>query len=189
MADQLAADEGKVKSGIGAILSWAGGIASAVITAVLIYHFTQPAPPVTPPAPTIAPVALNGVVANSATHTLIGSANVTVTLGPNTVQQLTDPLGRYSVVLVPVGADANMGNVKIAAPGYVDYSNSVELQPGNNYAEIAINPVPPPSPTPGSPVAVQPVQLVPHAGIVLKKPPANYVKSSETAFAGLKKKE
>jgi len=186
MADQLAADEGKVKSGIGAILSWAGGIASAVITAVLIYHFTQPAPPVTPPAATIAPVALNGVVANSATHMLIGSANVTVTLGPNTVQQLTDPLGRYSVVLAPVGADANMGNVKIAAPGYVEYSNSVALQPGNNYAEIAIDPVPPPSAP--APVAGTTPAAAPHASIVLKKPPPDYVKSAETAIAGLKKK-
>jgi hypothetical protein len=188
----MAVDEGKVKSSIGAVLTWAGGIASAVITAVLIYHFTQPTPtpPVTPPAQAISPVALNGVVADATTHTLIGSATVIVTLGPNTVQQVTDPLGRYSVVLAPVGADANMGNVKVAAPGYVAYSNSVALQPGDNYAEIAIDPVPPPapSPTPGSPVKVQPIQVLPPAAIVLKRPPPNYVKSAETAFAGLKKK-
>jgi len=185
----MAVDESKVKSSLGAVLTWAGGIAGSVIAAVLIYHFTQPAPtpPVTPPAPTIAPVALNGVVADANTHTLIGSATVVVTLGTNTVQQLTDPLGRYSVVLAPVGADANMGSMKISAPGYVEYTNSVALQPGDNYAEIAIDPVPPPAPAPTPGSQVQPVHVSPPAAIVLKKPPPNYVKKTETAFAGVKK--
>jgi hypothetical protein len=187
----MAADEGAVKSSIGAVLKWAGGIASAVITAVLIYHFTQPTPTpaVTPPAASMAPVALNGVVADANTHTLIGSATVVVTLGPNTVQQVTDPLGRYSVVLAPVGADANMGNVKVSAPGYVEYANSVALQPGDNYAEIAIDAVPPaaPTPTPGKPSQVQPIHVSPKAAIVVKKPPPAYKKAAVTAYAGLKK--
>jgi hypothetical protein len=157
---------------------------------VLIYHFTQPTPvPPVPPQPqVIAPVALNGVVANADTHTLIGSATVVVTLGPNTVQQLTDPLGRYSVVLAPVGPDANMGSVKIMAPGYLDYANSVALQPGDNYAEIAIDPVPPPPPAPthGNPTQVQPIRVLPPAAIVLKRPPPDYVKSA-TVYAGVKK--
>jgi hypothetical protein len=128
-------------SSLGAFLKWAGGIVSAVLIGVLTFWLTRtPTPP--QPAPTVPPVGLNGVVANSDTHVLIGSATVAVTLGPNTVQQTTDPLGRYSVVLAPVGPDANMGTVKIAAPGYQEYENTVALQPGDNYAEIAIDPVP-----------------------------------------------
>jgi hypothetical protein len=213
MADNVssASAESNSGSGLGAFLKWAGGIVSAVLIAVLTFWLTRtPAPAPTPP--TVPPVGLNGVVANSDTHVLIGSATVAVTLGPNTVQQTTDPLGRYSVVLAPVGQTANMGTVKIAAPGYLEYTNSVALQPGDNYAEIAIDPAPSPvvaavpAPTPtvaapqaGAPQATAPtamktmaarrVESIPvlKAGIVLKKPPANYVKSSVTAFAGVKK--
>jgi len=199
-------------SPMGAFLKWAGGIVSAVLIAVLTFWLTRtPTPP--QPTPTVPPVGLNGVVANSDTHVLIGSATVAVTLGSNTVQQTTDPLGRYSVVLAPVGPDANMGTVKISAPGYMEYSNSVALQPGDNYAEIAIDPVsspvadvPPPAPAPsqaapgqsaakpqGGQMAVKAKPSAPEtipvlkAAIVLKKPPPNYVKSKVTAFAGVKK--
>lgn len=207
MADDVSsADSSNSGGNLAAFLKWAGGIVSAVLIGVLTFWLTRtPTPPPAPtPQPTVPPVALNGVVANSDTHVLIGSANVAVTLGPNTVQQQTDPLGRYSVVLAPVGAQANMGSVKIAAPGYLEYTNSVALQPGDNYAEIAIDPVPAPvvigTPAPATPstargatavqpdvkVAVRPAPVL-KAGIVLKKPPPDYVKTAVTAYAGVKK--
>jgi hypothetical protein len=207
MADNVSSVESNGGGNLAAFLKWAGGIVSAVLIAVLTFWLTRtPTPPAPAPvAATVPPVALNGVVANSETHELIGSANVTVVLGTNTVQQLTDPLGRYSVVLAPVGPAANMGSVKIAAPGYQEYENTVALQPGDNYAEIAIDPVPvvtavvPPEAVGGAAKtstgkaapAAQPAKEetipVKQAAIVLKKPPENYVKKAVTAFAGVKK--
>src|SRR6266851_8073277 len=126
-----------------------GGIAGSVITAVLIYYLTRPAAP----KPVIEPTALNGFVADAVSHQLVRNASVTVALGQNSAHQLTDALGRYSVVLASIGPDANMGSVDIQAPGYVAYSNTVALRPGDNFAEITIDAIPP---TPASPPIAAP---------------------------------
>jgi hypothetical protein len=180
---------------------WVGGIAASVITAVLIYHFTNPPQP-PPPPPTVAPTAVNGIVADSTSHELIRNAVVTVALGPNSAHQATDALGRYSVVLASTSPDPNMGNVDVQAPGHLAYSNTVLLRPGDNYAEITIDADPPPAPAapagapapvaapaaaptqpaPG-PVAVNPA-LIAHARIVLKAPPPGYTKAI-TTYSGV----
>jgi hypothetical protein len=185
-----------------AFLKWIGGIAASVITAVLIYHFTEPTPP-PPPPPSVAPTAVNGIVADSATHELIRNALVTVALGPNSAHQATDALGRYSVVLASTSPDPNMGNVDVEAPGHLAYSNTVLLRPGDNYAEITIDAVPPPpagapaatptpdtAPTPAATpaqpnpgVAINPA-LIAHGRIVLKAPPPGYTKAI-TTYSGV----
>jgi hypothetical protein len=182
------------------LLKWIGGIAASVITAVLIYYLTRP----TPTPPVIEPTALNGVVADSVSHQLIPNASVTVALGQNSAHQSTDELGRYSVVLASIGPDANMGSVDIQAQGYVTYTNTVALRPGDNYAEITIDAVPPrvsvavppaqpASPSqhgkPTGPAAAIPAHpaLVPHAQILLKAPPPGYTKAA-TIYAGVKPK-
>ena len=184
-----------------AFLKWIGGIAASVITAVLIYHFTQTTPP-PPPPPTVAPTAVNGIVADSTTHELISNALVTVALGPNSVHQATDALGRYSVVLASTSPDPNMGNVDVEAPGHVSYSNTVLLRPGDNYAEITIDAVPLPAPAAPAgapppvaapapaPAAQGPAAggmnpaLIAHARIVLKAPPPGYTKAL-TTYSGV----
>ena len=180
-----------------AFLKWVGGIVASVLTAVLIYHFTRP------PQPPPPPIALNGFVADSVSHTLVPNASVTVALGSNTASQSTDELGRYSVVLAGVSSTANMGAVAIQATGYQNYSNTVPLQPGDNFAEIMIDAIPKPAPPPASPpatipqspqgpapagqgpVAVKPplVPIMPRAQILLKPPPPDYVKKAVTAYA------
>jgi hypothetical protein len=190
---------------------WVGGIAASVITAVLIYHFTNPPQP-PPPPPTVAPTAVNGIVADSTSHELIRNAVVTVALGPNSAHQATDALGRYSVVLASTSADPNMGNVDVQAPGHLAYSNTVLLRPGDNYAEITIDAVPPTPPTvaaapagapapvaaptpaasPTLPPATAPTPgaggmnpaLVARARIVLKAPPPGYTKAI-TTYSGV----
>lgn len=184
---------------------WVGGIAASVITAVLIYHFTTPPQP-PPPTPTVAPTAVNGIVADSTSHELIRNALVTVALGPNSAHQETDALGRYSVVLASTSPDPNMGNVDVQAPGHLTYSNTVLLRPGDNYAEITIDAVPPPAPaapagapapvaaptpaaaaptqqTPG-PVAVSPARIA-RAQIIVKAPPPGYTRGTTTYSLGI----
>lgn len=176
------------ESGLSGFLKWIGGIVASVLTAVLIYHLTRPAPS----PPTIAPTEVDGFVADSATHQLLHNAAVTVTLGPYSIRQLTDTLGRYSIVFESPSANANMGSFQIEATGYQPYSNTAALKPGSNYAEITLDAVPAggtpspapasPGPEPASPVASSPeVKARPH--IVFKALPPNFAKA-KTAYVG-----
>jgi len=198
MADDTA---GKSDSKFSGFTKTAGGIVASVITAVLIYYLTRPpAPPLPKPQ-----FGLNGVVADVDSHNLIRNASVTVALGPNSANQITDSLGRYSVVLLSLSSDAIMGNVEIQATGYRSYKNTVALHPGDNYAEIEIEPDVPPAktdtpPLAGQPVPVQPTQAQPppasptnsatalhnmRAQIILKAPPPNYIKKEATVYVGI----
>jgi hypothetical protein len=185
-----------------AFLKWIGGIAASVITAVLIYHFTQTTPP-PPPPPSVEPTAVNGIVADSTSHELIRNALVTVALGPNSAHQATDALGRYSVVLASTSPDPNMGNVDVQAPGHLAYSNTVLLRPGDNYAEITIDAVPLPAPAapagapapvaaptpaaaaPGPAAGGMNPALIARAQIVLKAPPPGYTRGTTTYSLGI----
>jgi hypothetical protein len=177
-----------------AFLKWIGGIAASVITAVLVYYLTRPAPPPTPP---VAQTEMDGYVADSVSQKLVRNASVTVRLGQNSVHQLTDQSGRYSVVLASTGSEPNMGSVDVRASGYADYSNTVPLRPGENFAEILIDEIPPSSaaapprePTlGGSPAGARPEPplerpAVARAQIIFKAPPSNWTKAT-TAYAGV----
>ena len=175
----------------GAVLGWIGGIVASVVSAVLIYHFTQPAPTPTPPSP-IPTVGLSGVVADAGTHQLVHDAVVTVTLGSNSVQQSTDPSGAYSVVLPGIGTTATMGTVSTQAVGYSPYTNTVPLKPSDdNYAEISLESLTPPAAaaqpgaaaSPGNAAPAAPAggaAIVPglalHPGIVVKQLPLHFKK-------------
>jgi hypothetical protein len=179
------------ESNAASFLKWAGGIIASVLTAVLIYYFTKPAP-VPPPPVVIAQTGFDGFVQDAVTHNLLQGATMTLTLGQNSIVQTTDTSGKYSVVLPSPNADASMGMVSITATGYQPYSNSVELKPGDNYAVIPISavavPAPPSAPlAPGagqdhSPVAAQPPPEKGFASkIIITRPPPNFVKA-ETKF-------
>jgi hypothetical protein len=177
-------------SPLSGFLKWVGGIAASVITAVLIYYLTRPAPPPPPPQS----MEFYGVVADAVSHALIPNAMVVLALGSNSISQQTDALGKYTLVLESAGPGAVMGNVKISAAGYMPYSNTVPLQPGNNFAEITLQTVTPSAaPTapaqpgvPGEGVAA-PSRIPVHAGITLRPPPRDFVKRRSEAILHFKR--
>jgi hypothetical protein len=158
------------------LLKGIGGIASAVITALLIWYFTKaPTPPPT--------VSLEGLVSNEATHNPVANASVTVSIGSNSVQQNTDMEGRYSVVLNGTSS-ADMGTIAVQAAGYDPYSNTVPLTAGENFTEIPVSPIPPSAP--GQPPRI--VTTNKPKPIILKVPPATYTKKKDVAYqANIKK--
>lgn len=175
-----AANASESSSALSGIVRWAGGIAASVIAAVLIYHFTRPTPP---------PQSLDfyGVVADAASHALISNAKIVVSLGSNSVSQETDALGKYNVVLESAAPGSVMGDVTVSAGGYQEYSNTVPLQPGSNFAEITLQSVHPAPPAaaaaPGTGVAVPHVPL--HVGIILRPPPPDFKKRASAAVMKL----
>jgi hypothetical protein len=101
----------------GAVLIWLGGIAATVIAGVLLYHFTQPPPPVTQ-------VGLNGFVQEVASQKPVVNAIVTVDLGPKLASQPTDSQGRYAFIM-----DSTTPPAHVAAP-----------QPGQQAAPPQLSP-------------------------------------------------
>jgi len=178
------ADTEKKSSGF---LKAIGGIVASVIAGVLIFYITRQAPS----PPVIEPTSFDGFVADSASNKLIPNASVKVTLGQNSVSQLTDPLGKYSVVLPSTGPGPNMGSVDVSATGYEAYTNTVELKPGETFAEITIVEIPPRPAAPTAAAPQRPAQpaappeehpAFAHAQILVRPPPVGYVKA-KTAYA------
>lgn len=177
-------------------LKGVGGVVGTVIAAVLGWHFTHPPTPTLTPASIATPetpsVALNGIVADAATHQLLRRAGVTVTLGANSVHQDTSDDGQYHVSLPAIGTTQSMGRVDIKAAGYTPYSNSISLQPGDRYYEITLDaiPVPPvatPAATPGVTAATSTIaqgNLAFHANMVLKPTPPNFINKVAVQYAG-----
>jgi hypothetical protein len=175
------------ESTLSGLMKWTGGIIASVITAVSIYYLTRPMPA---PAPEQS-AAFYGVVADANSRTPIPNATVAIALGQNSASQHTDNLGQYNVVLESTGSNAVMGNLNVSADGYKPYSNTVALQPGNNFAEITLQST---APTPGaasppaqqqpgtaasgaSGVAIAPSQSIrARAAITFQKPPPNFVR-------------
>jgi hypothetical protein len=170
-------------------IKWVGGIVAAVVVPVAIYYATRQPPP---PPPPIAQTEFDGFVQDAASHSLITGAKMTLTLGSASIVQTTDGSGKYSVVLPSPNADASMGAVEIAATGYQPYSNSVELKPGENYAVIPVDAIPPvavPVPAAGgviAPAPPPPVQahVETHPKIFVTKLPPNFVRA-QTKYMGL----
>ena len=141
-------------------LKWAGGIVGAVVSGVLILHFTQK--PVPPPPP--APIVVAGRVISA--DRLLPSVAVTLTAGSYSGQQTTDSEGRYGFSVPDVDANT-MANLKIEAGGYtpnpynvVEPLGQLSASDGDRLLEAAATPAPPaPNPAGGA---------GPHAG----KPPA-----------------
>ena len=172
------------------------GIAACVITLVLIFYVTRPAPSKSE----IAPTEFDGFVADSASRQLLHNASITVTLGPYSARQVTDTFGRYSVLFPSPSADATMAEIEIQAAGYGDYKNTIALRPGSNYAEItlsstshAYNPGASPQPervdaSTGAPeVAVAQQPTFAKAQITLKALPRDFMKAN-TAYVGVAEK-
>jgi len=182
------------ESGVSGFLRWVGGIVASVVTAVLIYHLTRPAPA----PPSIAPTEVDGFVADSVSHQLLRNAVVTVTLGQYSTRQLTDTLGRYSIVFASPSATANMGSFQIEASGYQPYSNTVALKPGTNYAEVTLDAVaaaPAPAPSPSATTATAPTAApqthtpvtAAKSQMIFKTLPPDFAKA-KTTYVGIPQK-
>src|ERR1700760_1733360 len=164
-----------------------GGITGAVITGVLIYHFTQPKP--TPPTPPVVlpQLGLNGFVRDSATQAIVKNALVTVGLGAAVAEQRTDDNGQYAFILTGTGATGNDVSVTVAANGYQEWSGSLTIPSGPQIEDFNITPVataaatPPAAvqpvtpPNPGAPAAAAPI-VPARAGVVFKPLPLNFHK-------------
>jgi hypothetical protein len=146
------------KSIFSALGKWVAGIATAVITALLVYHFT--------PQPSQS-IDFYGIVIDAASNAFIPNATVEVTLNQNSVSQQTDTQGRYNFALANPASGSAMYQVTTSAQGYRSYTNSIALQPGSNsLVEIPLQSdaaaaAPPPSggqpqPGTGAPTAVRP---------------------------------
>jgi hypothetical protein len=157
------------------LLKGIGGVASAVLTAVLIYYFTKQ-PPTPTPVPTPTAITAEGLVSDFVSHAPVYNANVTVSIGPNSVQQKTDEEGRYAVILNGTGSSAEMGTVAIAAAGYEPYTNTLALTAGGqNFNEFPMAAIP----QPGQPAAPKFPLGKP---IILKTPPPGYTKKNVVAY-------
>ncbi|HEY4358925.1 MAG TPA: hypothetical protein VGN16_24475 [Acidobacteriaceae bacterium] len=165
-----------------------GGITGAVITGVLIYHFTQPKPVATTTPPIVLPqLGLNGFVRDSATQTIVKDALVTVGLGTAVAEQRTDENGQYAFILTGTGTTDNEVSVTVAANGYQHWSGSLTVPAGPQIEDFDITPIAtavvtppvtgqPANPaTPGPPGPVAPVAAA-KAGVVFRPLPLNFRK-------------
>jgi hypothetical protein len=155
-----------------------GGIAGAVIAGVLVYYFTRPAPAPPPPAP-LPQVGLNGYVADVVSKKPIANALVTADLGPKLATQNTDSEGRYSFVMDSIANQAQSASVDVLANGYTRFTTTVSLNPGDNFAELMVQPdtLPPGESLPSAPATVP----LPHAAI-RKPPPAALIRRAPASY-------
>jgi hypothetical protein len=134
----MAADESKVKSSVGAVLTWAGGIAGSVIAAVLIYHFTQAPKPV--PPPTYPQFGLTGLITDSATKQPIANAIVTANFEDSIKSYTTDGSGAYAFTMDGAKDGPDVVTVDVVANGYSFFrASNLEIMPGDNYAGFPLS--------------------------------------------------
>lgn len=139
-------------------IKWVGGIATPVIVAVLIYHFTTPKAPPAPPAP----VTFEGMVINGAANAPLQGAMVSFEIsetagGP--YHDFTDEHGSYRIdfagLKTPVRA-----TLRAAANGFLPSKPIPLTANGNdNRADFVLHPIAPQTggtPTPTPPVATRP---------------------------------
>ena len=201
----MAVDESKVKSSLGAVLTWAGGIAGSVIAAVLIWHFTQVKPPAPPPP--YPQFGLTGLITDSTTKQPIANAIVTASFENNIKSYTTDGSGAYAFTMDGAKDGPDVVTVDVVANGYSFYrASDLPVMPGDNYAGFPLisNAAPAAAPTPapaatGGAGAVQP----PAAGasgssgaavhpvitpiIVQRVMPKNFIRPGISTYIGLKK--
>ena len=171
-----------------AVIGWAGGIAAAVITAVLIARLSPAPTPAPPDSVTNRAVTLdiNGYVLDSATHATVHNANVILTLGKFSGHQRTDATGKYRIILNEPVAEAVMTDIRVTAPGYQPFQNTLAVSPPGGYNEILVDAEPPPplpvhpGLPPGPPPATEPA----HRAVILIKPfPAGFIKGAAAAMS------
>lgn len=159
-----------------------GGITGAVITAVLVYHFTQAKPvPPTPPPVVLPQLGLNGFVRDSTSQAVVKNALVTVGLGTAVAEQKTDENGQYAFILTGTGPTGNDVSVTVTASGYQNWSGSLTVPAGPQIEDFNITPI---VVAVVPPVAVQPADTAkpspptpasfPKAGVVFRPLPLNF---------------
>jgi hypothetical protein len=131
---------------------WVAGIVGpilvAVISAVLIAHFTKPTPSPTTPPP---PITVEGRVINDSSSGLIPGAKISIQ-GPGlSGEDMSDSEGRYLFQFPK--ATPTVVHLDIQASGFQDFRRTISLQ-GDDNEEIRLKPsAPPPPPPPGNPTA------------------------------------
>jgi hypothetical protein len=202
----MAGNESEVKSSLGAVLTWAGGIAGSVIAAVLIYHFTQAPKPV--PPPTYPQFGLTGLVTDGSSRQPIANAIVTASFENNIKSYTTDGSGAYAFTMDGAKNGPDVVTVDVVANGYNFFrASNLEIDPGDNYAgfplisnaPVAVAPTPAPAAT-GNTAAAQPPAAGPtgttgvavHPAfnpglVVMRVPPKNFVRPGISTYMALKK--
>jgi hypothetical protein len=180
-------------SKLGAVLTWAGGIAATVIAGVLLYYFTgqksqQQQPPPQQPAQFVAvapppppQVGLDGFVLDVVSQKPIVDAIVTADLGNKLASQPTDNEGRYAFIMDSTTPPAQSISIDVLAGGYVHYTNTVAIAPtGITFAGVQLQPNAPPAAAslPGHFIA--PNQIPPKPPLILHIP-KNYAMRADTA--------
>jgi hypothetical protein len=158
-----------------------GGVAGAVIAGLLVYYFTRPGPAPPPPPQ----VGLNGYVADVVSRKPIANALVTADLGPKLATQNTDSEGRYSFVMDNVANQTKSVSVDVLADGYARYTTTVRVRPGDNFAELMVQPstlIPeestPAAPAPGRKRKPPATRKPPPAALILRAP-SSYKKRAD----------
>src|SRR6266849_1233402 len=124
---------------------WVAGIVGpilvAVISAVLIAHFTKSTPP--PPAPP-PPITVEGRIINDSSSGLIPGAKISIQGPALSGDDMSDSEGRF-LFQFP-NATPTVVHLNIQASGFQDYRHTISLQ-GDDNEEIRLKPssTPPPS--------------------------------------------
>jgi hypothetical protein len=140
-------------------IGWLGGIASAVITAVLIYHFTAPKPPVPP-------TTFEGMVIDGGQSVPIKEAMVLFEVEPSApgngpYHDFTDENGSYKIDVSELPGTVKV-TLRAKARGFHD-SNPVSLAAlkNDNRNDFVLAPLPSPEPPhPGATPTATPVPTV-----------------------------
>jgi hypothetical protein len=147
----------KKESSFRKFVAWTGGIVAPVLTAVLIYHFTNPKPaPPPPPAPT--PVTFEGMVVDGAANAPLKGAMVSFEIsdtegGP--FLDFTDEHGSYRADFNGLKTSAR-ATVRVKANGFeAAPPHLLHTIESDNRADFILHPLPPaagatPTPTPPS---------------------------------------
>ena len=154
-------------------IKWVGGIATPVIVAVLIYHFTTPKP--APPAP--APVTFEGMVIKGAANAPLQGAMVSFEIsetagGP--YHDFTDEHGSYRIdftgLKTPVRA-----TLRAEANGFQPSRPlSLAANGNSNRADFVLHPVPQQSS--GSTATPTPTPASTHPPVYIRKFPVEAIK-------------
>lgn len=132
------------------MLRWVGGIVAGVLTAVvsaiLITHFTaKPVPPAQPPQITAQSITIEGRISNDSTNDVVPGANISIQSANISTRDTSDSEGRYLFIFP--AAQPVVARLFVQAPGFQDFNLAVPLS-ADNSQELRLKPVTPPPPPP-----------------------------------------
>lgn len=125
--------------------AWAAGILATVISAVLVYHFTQSTPQPSP----VPQVQIQGNVLDASSNRLLEGARVEVVVNKSSVEQSTTADGSYGFTITGVDPQT-MGQVTVTQAGYKPGGATAPLQ-DLGFRNYALEPLAASQPAPALP--------------------------------------